>query len=666
MIRPVGNQPISFVDSLVRGCCTEEMPSYLATNDEVRFQVEYTQCGDAENLVSSQFSNWDYEPFTWRLNDAGACINENSTGSTISYPSFAPVEGTPYRLVFDAVNLIGLFRVTVGGLEFFISGDSGYDLFFIAQNTDPIEISPYTAESSGCLQNGVYIYELDGDFGIVIKDPEGATLWDADYAGDPGYFSFVNGGLNVAFPMAITNIDVGQCFTIEITDNCDETTLYSQQFKAVDPNDCTYIAIRACNDQDTSDFAVPFAPRIRIPASMSYPKFTHEVAEERYSNGRWMRSFADRQRELTVGTGILNEHDHNYLSGLPEWSHTYVEDQEVFVVADSYEVGYADVYSASGGVRFQVRPKQELFRNVQCVAERDGCDPANDPICNRPNVVFSWTDNELRAQLTSNAGFVVDTIRVQTADTDSGEQHWPGVPSSLYFGPFADGTPVEITITNLTDPLCVYTRDLTVPIFACAGVEGRLYVVVETGGTVSIPVDFDYRDNMGTTTNTGAGALSTTGAFCVIPEEAFTELNAQDVSALDFGGLVDLTSVNILLWVGDYLVLPAGPSLTTFSVQGGYTLIALDISQQPSITEFTATSNTFLTSILLGGQEFTYCVASNCALTAAVVDALCNACDASFAGGTLDLSGGTNAAPTAASLANRTALSGNGWTVTTN
>lgn len=54
------------------------------------------------------------------------------------------------------------------------------------------------------------------------------------------------------------------------------------------------------------------------------------------------------------------------------------------------------------------------------------------------------------------------------------------------------------------------------------------------------------------------------------------------------------------------------------------------------------------------------------ALDEATVDALLNSLDDTMADGIVDLSGGTTAAPSAASLAKRKALLANGWTITTN
>ena len=64
-------------------------------------------------------------------------------------------------------------------------------------------------------------------------------------------------------------------------------------------------------------------------------------------------------------------------------------------------------------------------------------------------------------------------------------------------------------------------------------------------------------------------------------------------------------------------------------------------------------------SILLDGNKITNTNAILAAIAAVVVDN-------SVSGGTLDLSGGTNAAPTGQGLIDKATLESNGWTVATN
>lgn len=84
------------------------------------------------------------------------------------------------------------------------------------------------------------------------------------------------------------------------------------------------------------------------------------------------------------------------------------------------------------------------------------------------------------------------------------------------------------------------------------------------------------------------------------------------------------------------------------------------VSNNPLLTEIDITN-------LVGAEEWNFGFSDN-ALTAANVDEIFNHVDslAPATPGTINVSGGTSAAPTAASLAARTALAGGGWTITTN
>lgn len=701
MISPIPNQPISFVQSLVKGCDidAERRSSYIATTDELRFQVKYLQCGDTPNLVSDSMIYWTPQGLSWRFSGSGACITEGMAGAGISYPAFEPVPGTAYRIVIDAVNFVGQFILTVGGNDFTLTGDAGYDLFFIAGTNQFPVIYPLNDESSGCIQDGVYIYEMTAE--LTVRFMQGADeLYSVNYADEPEYFSFVNGGINVIMPMSVTGIAVGECFTIEMTDDCDDVTLVSQQFRAVSADDCKYLAIRACNDYDAMGFANPFSPRIRIPATLARPRYQYETNDERHSNGRNYRSFADRDREMTLGTDPLNEDDHSFLSALPLFSHVYIGNDEMFFNADTYEPAYGDVWSATGAVQMQVKFKQELLRNVQCGPELEGCAPVNDPICNIPSILFSWTDNILRANLTSNAGFLVDTIRVISGEFDSGEQHYPGIPSSLYYGPFPDGQLTTIYVTNLTMPTCNYRRDLYVPVFACPGpmftiggdnafialetstgyiryraADGVMYGGMDSneyelpGGTYCSYSSSGFDETVGsgyitTFTAGGISSIDTHGLNAVqqfrLDESSVTYV---DLSIMIYATIIILDVVEEILSIDvsqntllDLLRIRRAPLITSLDLTGLTALKTLDVQECDLLSSITLDPAMLLQQVLV----------TDAAIDATIVDALINRCDASHAFGVLNLSGGTNASPTAASDTNRLALIANGWTVTTN
>jgi hypothetical protein len=699
MIEPIPNQPVSFLQSLTQGCaCLDDIPSYIGEQDELRFQVKYRQCGDSENLVSSDITEWTPQPFTWAFIGAAACIHPFSPGQTLSYPAFSPTPGQAYRLVIDAVQLVGPFMVTMGGVEHIISGTAGFDLFFLPGNSDPLTFYPIAAESEGCIQGGIYLYELDGDITVAFMDGED-ELFSVDVADEPEYFTFINGGINVAMPFSATGLDPGDCFTIRITDNCDETALESQRFMVVADDDCRFIAVRACNDSDAMGFTNPFAPRIRIPATYSRPVFTYDVVEERHSNGRNLRPYADREREMVLGTDPLNEADLNFVSALPVFSHVYIGDQEVFVTAKSLEPAYADIWSATGAVQVSVKPKEELLRNVQCGPELAGCAPQDDPICNRPNIIFSWTDNVLRASYVSTAGYVVGTIQVLSGAYDSGELPFDPPPSDLEFGPFPDGQETTVLVTNPSVPLCNYRRDLNVPIFDCANMPGSISFSLGTGGALFIQstvTDFIYRNSADGSRNPGVegNVYFIEGAFCMWPTDGvlgdpsghIIQLILYAVEYLDFSALatiqvlelhsptltfVDLSSIaNLEVLILEINLAPTidlstSPSVEEISLSVD-AMASLDLTGLPNLRNISVVGAILTTVTVDPAAAYQLADFTGCQLDVASVDAIANGCDATHPTGTLDLSGGTNAPPTASSLTNRLALIANGWTVTTN
>lgn len=103
-------------------------------------------------------------------------------------------------------------------------------------------------------------------------------------------------------------------------------------------------------------------------------------------------------------------------------------------------------------------------------------------------------------------------------------------------------------------------------------------------------------------------------------------------------------------------------------------LASADISAQTTSTGFMIASNPLLTTLVLpasfqGGQAFTALTFSGNALNQATVDgilALIVAANSPGGACVIDLSGGTNSAPSVAGAASVATLQGAGWTVVTN
>jgi hypothetical protein len=118
------------------------------------------------------------------------------------------------------------------------------------------------------------------------------------------------------------------------------------------------------------------------------------------------------------------------------------------------------------------------------------------------------------------------------------------------------------------------------------------------------------------------------------------------IATLDFTGCVALT------YAGVY-----SNALTTLTTTGASALAFLDASTNPSLASVDISSNIAITTLYLSG----------CALDQANVDGVLADLDsAGLSNGEVDLSAGTNSAPSAAGLTSKASLEGKGWTVTVN
>jgi len=117
--------------------------------------------------------------------------------------------------------------------------------------------------------------------------------------------------------------------------------------------------------------------------------------------------------------------------------------------------------------------------------------------------------------------------------------------------------------------------------------------------------------------------------------------------------------------------IPSLAGLTSLSLidfdQSGISGV-VDLSGLPALADLDFSGNTAITSIIVADtQPIIDFNAFNCALTeTAVDDILVVLSNNGESNGYVDVSGGTNAAPSATGLAAKLVLEGNGWTVTVN
>jgi fructose-bisphosphate aldolase class 1 len=97
------------------------------------------------------------------------------------------------------------------------------------------------------------------------------------------------------------------------------------------------------------------------------------------------------------------------------------------------------------------------------------------------------------------------------------------------------------------------------------------------------------------------------------------------------------------------------------------TLTTLSLTTNVALNTLEVNSNALTTLDISTNVLITYLDGTGNALTQAAVDGILADLDtAGLLNGTVDLSGGTNATPSAAGLISAANLTGNGWTVTTN
>lgn len=376
MITAIPNQSVNFAPSLLKGCACDTLDPALIidpTDDNLMFQIGISRCADAVGLVDGDFeaSNWKGSGGFF-VTPGSACAGNGNNGSTLVESSFTPTVGQVYTLVFFIPQgSVGSVGVVFGGFSQTISAPGDYSFSFIATSTQRLEFTIIGDDTSLCIQ-AAQIYGANTDIEVSLLDVNGTPFFTIDPLNDPEYFTYGSTSLTVNIPMF--DADHEGCFTVQVDDTCDTVTLVSNTIKAMDTS-CT-LKIRVCNDGDSMGFTQDFAPEARLDAQLVRPEWEYDISEERYSNGRISRPYADRQRAMEFRISLVSEDLHQFLSSIPLWNHFYIGQDEYVMDADGYRPIYGDVFDGTGGIVRTVRPKQELLRNVLCGPETlAGCVP---------------------------------------------------------------------------------------------------------------------------------------------------------------------------------------------------------------------------------------------------------------------------------------------------
>ena len=695
-IYAIRNQPFQFGNnlyprSLALMCCADDpVPSLIAATDEVWAQATLTQCGSEDGIViSGGPDGWDgwVAGDGFFLSGTSYALAAPTPGTSLYMPENA-VAGTQYTIQLEVANVTGTAYVIFGGVQSPNLSDGLNEFLITANSASPFEL---IVDSGTITVNSVVVTALNTDVSAIFH--QGSTELVFDQSDYPDNFYFFNGGFTFHMPMSTVGIAEG-CFTLELRDNCSDTGMTSQVFRIVDAN-CETFLIRACNDYDNIGFVVPFVPRIRIPASMGWPSYNTDVQEERHSDGEIFRPYGDRTRTMTVKTGILNEFDHAFLSTLPLYDHVYIgsgdQAQEVVVSKGKYEPLYGEDQNLNGAVVFDVSPKAELVRKVQCGPALDGCAPESDPQCiGGPQYAWAFVpvDGGFDFQLTilSASNFTPSTASITVADGAPVTQTVGTLPSTLTWGPFAAETPITLRIFDTMNQNCVITKFFDVPeepepfvcdepgtinIVTTTDIVIRLesstgyYTAKKSGGALTVYPISTYlttsageycvwsSDDAGVISGTGTvfyaggdGLGVTTANFNNVPGIEAISLDYTEIASIDFSA--NVTTKHIAL---EYITV----------------LSSVDLTNNIGLESFSINYNPDLQEILVSSLPVCAVAnAYNCALTQTCVDSLLVAFAASGLAVNVDLTGGTNAAPSPTGLAAKATIEGNGGTVFVN
>lgn len=387
MIEAIPNQPIALGQSRLVGCCSLDPEDCLLvdTSDTVEFQVKAERCAADDQLVADpgfdDTSAWTESG--WTISGSLACVSLPvipTLGPTyvLETAALTLVDGDRYEVVinFSSLNLGTGGRgvdITVGGVLLgTVSAPGIYTYFLTAVSTQGlyVDAGDLGAGGSACL-DAILIFERSVDYTVEFLDLNGTAQATIDSTTDPDMFLLDQDRLT--FSVSAADLEIVGCHTIRITDNCDDVALESQCVNIGD-HSCT-LSIKVCGSNDILGFTSTFQPSIRIQGEVRRPTYEYEVGEERLSNGKLNRFFAERTRKLELAVSRVGYSVHEFLSSLPLWDHVYIGQEAYVVVADSYEPEYADVYSGYGAVVMKITPYIEEARKVRCAEDDGGCSP---------------------------------------------------------------------------------------------------------------------------------------------------------------------------------------------------------------------------------------------------------------------------------------------------
>jgi hypothetical protein len=452
-ISTIPNQPINFTKPLIIAACPEkEPPVLMAPGDPIVFQFLQERCEGADQYLESIGpSEWIDNP-GWTIGAGFAALTVGNGGQYIEESSWTAVVGMVYDVEVVVGDIAGDgFFIQVGGTQTAVFTPGTHRFTVEAAIATGARATAIGDNSAGTITS-FKVYEANRNFSVAVVDESGEVV-SYSPTGDPEMF--VYNGQHVTFSKYFDE-EVSGCFTFQLADNCTEepVTYCSQTFQ---PVGCEQgIVLRTCNDANAMGF-VPGYFQARVSASLVRPNWEFEVSEERLSNGVLNRHFIERQEVYQLSVETVGASLHPWLAAAAMFDHFYVEGTEWSVDADGYQPGYGD-RTGNGGVLLTVRNPKKVLRRVRCADIWEGCDPANDPICNTANadvqLVLQDGDILVRIDVYGSMGFVIKEAIYTVNGVPQPVILINGTPGTYGGGDINPGDVVTVTLVNANDPLC--------------------------------------------------------------------------------------------------------------------------------------------------------------------------------------------------------------------